>query len=179
MMWIDPDIEPEFLRMIHPGNMLTLSEPDRFWDIFANTGVSFEMELCPVKTLIFKPPFLGCSIVVGKDRAEDVGQLPVIVLSEVSQFNWECPLSRHEQIDHSRNWLNLCKTDISFLYGQAPFERVTSRLDSTTPECYKDFPQVRRHRIQSPWSRIHAYSRDFTSRHQTLQTGPGENVEGG
>ncbi len=47
-----------------------------------------------------------------------MGQLPVIVLSEVSQFNWECPLSRHEQIDHSRNWLNLCKTDISFLYGQ-------------------------------------------------------------
>src|SRR6267378_6528041 len=30
MLWIDPDIEPELLRMIHPGNMLTLGKPDWF-----------------------------------------------------------------------------------------------------------------------------------------------------
>src|SRR5712664_3391913 len=52
MLRVDPDIEPEFLRMIHPGHMLTLSKPDRFWDIFANAGVSFEVELRLVETFV-------------------------------------------------------------------------------------------------------------------------------
>jgi len=82
--------------MIHPGNMLTLRETDRFWDLLANAGVSFEMILRPVETLILKPPLLRCPVVIRKDRAEDMGQTRVIGRSELSQFNWECPLSRHE-----------------------------------------------------------------------------------
>ncbi len=75
--------------------MLTLSEPDWFLDLLAKTGVSFEMELRPVETLIFKPPLFRCPVVIGKDRAEDVGQLPVVISLEFADFQWECPLSRH------------------------------------------------------------------------------------
>src|SRR5436309_15616480 len=51
MLRVDPDIEPELPRMIHPWNMLTLSKPNRFLDVLADTGVSFEMELRPVEAL--------------------------------------------------------------------------------------------------------------------------------
>ncbi len=95
MLWIDPYVEPEFLRMIHPGNMLTLTEPDGFFGLLVYAGVSFEMELRLVETLIFKPPLLRCPVVIRKDRAEDVGQLPVFISLEFADFQWECPLSRH------------------------------------------------------------------------------------
>src|SRR5437867_9299173 len=114
MLRVDPDIEPELPRMIHPWNMLTLSKPDRFLDVLADTGVSFEIELRSVETLVVKLPFLRSPVVIRKNRAKDVGQSPVILWSELSQFNWECPLSRHESLEHGRNWLNLCKTHAPF-----------------------------------------------------------------
>src|SRR6267143_3527996 len=95
MLWIDPDVEPEFLGMIHPWNMLTLSKSNGFLDLLAETGVSFEMELRPIETLIFKPPLFRCSVVIGKYRAENVGQLPVVFSLEFADSQWECPLSRH------------------------------------------------------------------------------------
>ena len=95
MLRVDPDIEPELPRMIHPWNMLTLSKPDRFLDVLADTGVSFEMELRPVEALIFKPPLFWCPVVIRKDRAEDAGQLPVVISLEFADLQWECPLSRH------------------------------------------------------------------------------------
>src|SRR5207249_10778361 len=95
MLRVDPDIEPELPRMIHPWNMLTLSKPDRFLDVLADTGVSFEMELRPVEALIFKPPLFWCPVVIRKDRAEDAGQLPVVISLEFADLLWECPLSRH------------------------------------------------------------------------------------
>src|SRR3989442_4692972 len=108
MLWIDPDIKPELLRMIHPWNMLTLSKPDRFLDLLAKTRVSFEMELRPVETLIFKPPLFRCPVVIGKDRAEDMSQLPVVISLEFADFQWECPLSRHNNTRRKSERLNLC-----------------------------------------------------------------------
>src|SRR5947199_7469563 len=77
MLRVNPDIEPELPRMIHAWNMLTLSKPDRFLDVHSYTGISFEMELRPVETLILKPPLFGCPVVIRKERTEDEGQLTV------------------------------------------------------------------------------------------------------
>src|SRR5439155_12451390 len=90
MLWVDPDVEPELLRMIHPGHMLALSEPDWFFAVFRHTRVSFEMELRLVKTLVFKLPFLRRPVIVWKDQAEDVGQLPVVISLEFADLQWEC-----------------------------------------------------------------------------------------
>src|SRR2546427_12543446 len=53
VLWIDPDIDPELLWMIHPGNMLTLSKPNSVLDFRAKTRVSFERKLSLVETTIF------------------------------------------------------------------------------------------------------------------------------
>src|SRR5206468_11274950 len=60
MLRVDRDIEPELPRMIHPCNMLTLSKPDRFLDVVADTGVSVEMERRRVEALLFKPRLFRC-----------------------------------------------------------------------------------------------------------------------
>ena len=60
------------------------------------------MELRLVETIVIKLPFLGRPVVIGKDRAENVGQSPVIVRSEVSQFNWEC--GRLQALQFTRGW---------------------------------------------------------------------------
>src|SRR2546421_3237647 len=67
MLWVDPDVEPEFLCMVHPRDVLALSEPNWFFAVFRHTRVSFEMELRLVETLVVKLPFLGRPVVIWKN----------------------------------------------------------------------------------------------------------------
>src|SRR5207244_11927119 len=68
MLWVYPDVEPEFLCMVHPRDMLALSEPNWFSAVFRHTGVSFEMEVRLVATLAMPLPQLGRSVVSWNTR---------------------------------------------------------------------------------------------------------------